>query len=61
MASSTKLSVEKALKKLRQADTLKSGAARLDEDRARLEDDIKRMKAQTRRLKSLQRGARKPG
>ena len=50
MAETPKLSVEKALKKLRGADTPKSKNARHTEDIDALTDEIKRMRAQRLRL-----------
>jgi hypothetical protein len=55
MAETTKLSVEKALAKLRGVDPLKSRSARLDEKTEELNEVIKRMRAQTRRLEQHQR------
>ncbi len=55
MAETTKLSVEKALEKLRGVDPLKSRSARLDEKTEELNEVIKRMRAQTRRLEQHQR------
>lgn len=60
MAETTKLSVEKALKKLRQADMRKSATERADDEIARLDEDIQRMRAQTRRLERHQRRSAKP-
>jgi TolA-binding protein len=48
MAETTKLSVEKALQKLR--DPPKSKNARLDEKIGTLDEEIKRMRAQRLRL-----------
>jgi hypothetical protein len=59
MAETTKLSVEKALKKIRQADVVKSNVARTEEEISRLDEDIRRMKAQTRRLERHQRRSTK--
>jgi hypothetical protein len=50
MAETTKLSVEKALQKLRGSDPPKSKNARLDEKIDALGEDIKRMRAQRMRL-----------
>jgi len=55
MAGTTKLSVEKALNKVREADTRKSETTRMDEESAELDESIKRMRAQRHRLESLQR------
>ena len=50
MAETTKLSVEKALQKLRGSDPPKSKNARLDEKIGTLDEEIKRMRAQRLRL-----------
>ena len=55
MAGTTKLSVEKALNKVREADMQKSETTRMDEEIAELDESIKRMRAQRLRLESLQR------
>jgi hypothetical protein len=55
MAETTKLSVEKALGKLRSNDELKSKDERLDEKLSELDEDIKRMRAQRLRLERHQR------
>ncbi len=56
MAETTKLSVEKALDKLRKADAApKSKAARRDEEMEVLDEEIKRMRAQRQRLERRQR------
>jgi len=55
MAGTTKVSVEKALNKIREADMQKSGTTRTDEEIAELDESIKRMRAQRLRLESLQR------
>ena len=55
MAGTTKLSVEKALNKVREADMQKSETTRMDEESAELDESIKRMRAQRVRLESLQR------
>ena len=54
MAETPKLSVEKALKKLRGTDVMKSKAVRQTEDIDALNDEIKRMRAQRLRLKPHQ-------
>jgi hypothetical protein len=54
MAGTTKLSVEKALDKMREAD-MKSESTRMDEEMAELDESIKRMRAQRLRLESHQR------
>jgi uncharacterized small protein (DUF1192 family) len=58
MAETTKLSVEKALEKLRGSDPPKSKIARLDEKIDALDEEIKRMRAQRMRLKPQQRTKR---
>lgn len=56
MAETTKLSVEKALDKLRKADAApKSKATRRDEEIEVLDEEIKRMRAQRLRLERRQR------
>lgn len=50
MAETTKLSVEKALDKLRGSDRLKSKNEQLDEKASKLNEEIKRMRAQRLRL-----------
>ena len=55
MAGINKLSVEKALQKLRERDSLKSKNARLDEKDAQLDEDIRRMREQRLRLERHQR------
>jgi hypothetical protein len=55
MAETPKLSVEKALEKLRSADALKSRDARRTEEMDVLDDEIKRMRAQRLRLDRHQR------
>lgn len=55
MAETTKLSVGKALEKLRGVDPSKSRSARLDEKKEEMDEVIKRMRAQTRRLEQHQR------
>ena len=54
MAETPKLSVEKALKKLRSADAPKSKTTRHTEDIDALEEEIKRMRAQRLRLERHQ-------
>jgi hypothetical protein len=56
MAEINKISVEKALQKLRERDSLKSKTARLDEKEAQLDEDIRRMREQRLRLERHQRG-----
>jgi hypothetical protein len=55
MAEINKLSVEKALEKLRQSDSSKSKSAQLDEKDAQLDEEIKRMREQRLRLERHQR------
>jgi hypothetical protein len=55
MAETPKLSVEKALEKLRAADATKSKNARRTEEMDALDDEIKRMRAQRLRLDRHQR------
>jgi hypothetical protein len=55
MAEINKLSVEKALQKLRGGDPLKSKNARLDEKDAQLHEEIRRMREQRLRLERHQR------
>jgi len=50
MAETPKLSVERALEKLRSADARKSENARRTEEMAALDDEIKRLRAQRLRL-----------
>jgi len=54
MAETTKLSVEKALEKLRRSDPPKSKNARLDEKIDALDEEMKRMRAQRLRLEQRQ-------
>jgi hypothetical protein len=58
MADTTKLSVEKALEKLRGGDPPKSKNAQLDEKMGALDEEIKRMRAQRPRLERRQRTTR---
>ena len=55
MAETPKLSVEKALEKLRSADASKSKNERRAEEMDALDDEIKRMRAQKLRLDRHQR------
>jgi len=55
MAETTKLSVEKALEKLRGSDPLKSKDQQLDEKTNALNEEIRRMRAQRSRLDQNQR------
>ena len=60
MAETTKLSVEKALNKIREADMQKSKNTRMDEEIAELDEETKRMRAQRLRLERHQRRSTKP-
>ena len=55
MAEINKLSVEKALQKLRGSDPPKAKSARLDEKDAQFAEEIKRMREQRLRLERHQR------
>jgi len=55
MAETTKLSVEKALDKLRDTDAPKSRMAQLDEKIAELDEETQRLRAQRLRLERHQR------
>jgi hypothetical protein len=55
MAEINKLSVEKALEKLRGNDAPKSTNTRRDEKDAELDEEIRRMREQRLRLERLQR------
>jgi len=55
MAETTKLSVEKALEKLRRSDPPKAKNERLDDKIDTLDEEIKRMRAQRLRLDQRQR------
>jgi len=59
MAETPKLSVEKALEKLRSADASKSRDTRRTEEMDALDDEIKRMRAQRLRLDQHQRRSTK--
>ncbi|MBW7973894.1 hypothetical protein [Bradyrhizobium sp. BR 10289] len=58
MAGTTKLSVEKALEKLRRDELQKTGSEQRDEKTEALQKEIKRMRAQRQRLDPI---SRKPG
>lgn len=58
MAETTKLSVEKALNKLREADA-KTKTVRHEEQIDALDEEIKRMRAQRLRLEARQRRSTK--
>ena len=55
MAETKKLSVEKALNKIREADATKSRTERRNEEMDVLDEEIKRMRAQRERLERRQR------
>jgi hypothetical protein len=55
MAETTKLSVEKALNKLREADTPKSRTTQINEEIEALDEDAKRLREQRLRLERHQR------
>lgn len=55
MAETPKLSVEKALNKIRKADATKSKSEQRDEKTAALDEEIERMRAQRLRLERMQR------
>ncbi|HMM90094.1 hypothetical protein [Bradyrhizobium sp.] len=55
MAETNKLSVEKALNKIRAEDAPKTRTERRDEEMDVLDEDIKRMRAQRERLERRQR------
>ncbi len=55
MAETRKLSVEKALNKIRAEDAPKTRTERRDEEMDVLDEDIKRMRAQRERLERRQR------
>jgi hypothetical protein len=59
MAETPKLSVEKALEKLRSADAPKSRNTRLNEEIDALDEEIKRLRAQRLRLDRQQRRSTK--
>jgi hypothetical protein len=59
MADTPKLSVEKALEKLREGDGPKSKVERRDEQMSALDEEIKRMRAQRLRLEAHQRRSTK--
>jgi hypothetical protein len=59
MAETTKLSVEKALEKLRKADAPKAKMARLDNEISVLDEETQRLRAQRLRLERHQRRSTK--
>jgi TolA-binding protein len=61
MTNTTKLSVEKALNKMREADAQKSKSTRHEEQIDALDEEIKRMRAQRLRLEAHQRRSTKRG
>lgn len=60
MAKTTKLSVEKALNKIRESDARKDKADRIDDEIAALDEETKRLRAQRLRLEGHQRRSSKP-
>ena len=61
MSETGKLSVEKALNKLREADMQKSKSTRQEEQIEALDEETKRMRAQRLRLEAHQRRSTKRG
>lgn len=61
VAKTTKLSVEKVLNKMREADVQKSQSTRHEEQIDALNEEIKRVRAQRLRLEAHQRGSTKRG
>ncbi|CCE07361.1 hypothetical protein BRAS3843_2080019 [Bradyrhizobium sp. STM 3843] len=59
MAETTKLSVEKALNKIRESDARKDKADRIDDEIAALDEETKRLRAQRLRLEGHQRRSSK--
>jgi len=59
MAETPKLSVEKALQKIRSADALKSKNARREEEIDALDEEIKRIRSQRLRLEGHQQRSTK--
>lgn len=59
MANTTKLSVEKALNKMREADARKSKGSRADETIEALDEETKRLREQRLRLERHQRRSTK--
>jgi len=59
MAETTKLSVEKALNKLRSADAVKSNSDRRDEEIDALDEETKRLREQRLRLERHQQRSTK--
>lgn len=58
MAETSKLSVEKALEKLRGADETKSRSARIDDEIDALDEETRRMRAMRLRLERRQRSSK---
>lgn len=61
MTRTTKLSVEKALNKIREADARKSKSTRHEEQIDALDEEVKRSRAQRLRLEAHQRRSTKRG
>jgi hypothetical protein len=59
MAETTKLSVEKALNKIRSTDAPKTGISQRDEEIDALEEETKRLRVQRLRLERHQRRSTK--
>ena len=60
MADTTKLSVEKALNKIRSSDEQKSRNERIDDEIDALQKETERMRAQRMRLERYQRRSTQP-
>jgi hypothetical protein len=60
MAGTTKLSVEKALNKIREADMEKLETTLMDREIAELDEETRRMRAERLRLERLHRRSTKP-
>ncbi len=60
MADTGKLSVEKALNKIREAEARANKTDRIDNEIAALDEETKRLRAQRLRLESQQRRPAKP-
>jgi hypothetical protein len=59
MAETSKLSVERALNKIRETEARQSANARTNDEIAAIDEDIKRMRAQRLRLERHQRRSTK--
>jgi hypothetical protein len=59
MAETTKLSAQKALEKLREADAPRTRIARLDDEIGELDEETQRLRAQRLRLERHQARSRK--